>query len=230
MKNILHDLRDFFFPRMCICCGKILSAGEEGLCIDCLCGLPHTKLYNTPGNEMDKCFWGCFPIERASSLYYYSKGSKVADILHGMKYFGRKKLCRQMGRYIASELKPFGFFDGIDFIIPVPLHKKRYRQRGYNQSRLLADGISEKTSIPVIENVLYRSHNNTTQTHKSAYERWHNTLGLFVAGPLSDRLKGKHILLVDDVLTTGATLTSCIDSLKEITDIKISVVTLAWAK
>lgn len=196
----------------------------------CMASLPRTGLLNTPENEMERRFWGIFPVERASALYYYARGGNVSNILYGMKYHGRRKLCLQMGRIIASELIGTGFFDGIDCIMPVPLHKKRFRERGYNQSELLAAGISEITGIDVETGSLIRIHNNATQTHKSSFERWENVSGLFEKTSKADMWIGKHILLVDDVLTTGATISACIDALKVIPDIKISVVTLAWSK
>ena len=145
---------------------------------------------------MERYFWGRFPIVRASSLFYYAKGGKVAQVLYAMKYHNRRTLCVKMGEWIGSELFPSGFFEGIDFLVPVPLFRTRLRQRGYNQSELLAMNVE----------------------------------GLFRATPEAELLRGKHILLVDDVLTTGATLTACADALSSIEGIRISIVTLAWAK
>ena len=147
-----------------------------------------------------------------------------------MKYYGRYRLCEKMGKLMAHELLPTGFFEGIDGIVPVPLHKSRLRERGYNQSALLAKGLSGELKIPVWEKALVRMRNNATQTHKSAFERWQNADRLFQPAKDACRLEGKHVLLVDDVLTTGATLVACADALSEIKDIRISVITLAWAK
>lgn len=228
--NILADIRDLFFPRICLCCGKILSSQEDSVCISCMVSLPRTGILNTPGNEMERRFWGIYPIERATALYYYVKGGLVANILHGMKYHGRRKLCRQMGRVMGTEMLDSGFYNGIDFILPVPLHKNRLRDRGYNQSELLARGISDITSVPVVVDALTRKYNNATQTHKSAFERWKNAEGLFEITENAHSLSGRHILLIDDVLTTGATISACLDALKTVDSIKISVVTLAWTK
>lgn len=211
-------------------CGKKLLVDESVVCLSCLSDLPFTSIGNTPGNEMERHFWGKFPVERASSLFYYAKGGVVASILYGMKYHGRREVCRQMGNWLASELSVTGFFDGIDFLIPVPLHLHRLQHRGYNQSELLAVGISDRTDIPIRSDVLVRTHNNRTQTHKSGYERWQNTDGLFTAAPQAVSLAHKHIVLVDDVLTTGATLTACADVLSSVPGIRISIVTLAWAR
>ena len=118
--NLWTDIRDFLFPRLCLSCGKKLLQSEDGLCISCFSSLPYTHLGNTSGNEMEKCFWGRFPVVRASSLYY-AKGGDVAQILYAMKYHARKKLCCRMGEYMAGELCDSGFFEGIDYLLPVPL-------------------------------------------------------------------------------------------------------------
>ena len=230
MRNLFIDLRDFFFPRLCVGCGKKLLLSEEGLCISCLSDLPKTKILNTPGNEMERRMWAMPNVCRVSSLYYYAKGGNVSKILHGIKYEHRKRLCLQMGRLIAVELKSTGFFDGIDCLIPVPLHPARLRQRGYNQSELLCDGISFCTGIPVVTNALIRVHNNATQTHKTSSERWQNTQGLFAATTQAEKLRNKHVLFVDDVFTTGATLSACISALSTVESIQASIVTLAYAK
>lgn len=211
-------------------CGKKLLVSEQVLCCDCLSQLPFTHLGNTPGNEMEKIFWGRFPIVRASSLLWYSRGGKVAHILAGMKYYGRRQVCRHMGEVLALELQSSGFFAGVDYLLPVPLHPDRLRTRGYNQSLLLAEGISRVTGIPVCDGVLRRVRNNQTQTHKSAWERQENASHLFQLAGDTRVLERKHVMLVDDVLTTGATLTSCAEVLSEIKEIRLSIVTLAWTR
>lgn len=228
--SIWTDICALLFPRLCVVCGKILTPSEEGVCVSCLSKLPYTRLLNTPGNEMEKCFWGRLPVERASSLFFYSKGGMVSDILYSMKYHGRKRLCCTMGRLLAGELESSGFFDGVDVLVPLPLSDKRLRQRGYNQSEWLAEGIRQLTGIPLCTDVVARSRNNVTQTHKSRYERWQNVENLFCLTGKPHLLEGRHVLLVDDVLTTGATLVACADALSGIKGIRISIVTLAWTK
>lgn len=230
MMGILTDIREFFFPRICLGCGKRLMKEERGMCITCMSDLPFTCLDGKLGNAMEQVFWGRFPVERASALFYYAKEGNVARILYAMKYHGQRHLCIDMGRMMARELEHTSFFDNIDYLLPVPLSKARLRKRGYNQSEMLAQGISFKTGIPIFKNGLRRTFNNPTQTHKSQLDRWDNVDHLFQLLPATSALQGKHVLLIDDVLTTGATLTACADALSGVKDIRFSVLTLAWAR
>ena len=209
-------------------CGKRLLQGEEHLCLDCLCALPRIRFYSLGNNEMAKLLWGKMPIERASAFLYYSKGGDVRELLYQLKYYGNQEIGHFLGRCMAKELLSSGFFDGIEGIVPVPLHDKKRKSRGYNQSELLSEGISYATNIPVWSNVLRRKLYTETQTRKGNYERWNNVSDVFEC--VADaNFSGKHILLVDDVLTTGATLVACADALKGIEGMRISVLTLAWA-
>lgn len=231
MTNMLNDIRDFFFPRHCVVCRNRLTAHEQGICLRCDATLPYTRIGDTVGNAMEQCFWGRFPIQRASALFYYAKDGNVAQILYAMKYHEQKKLCRLMGRRMAEHLSGTHFFDGIDYLVSVPLHPSRLRQRGYNQSEELAIGLSQRTDIPLLSNAIKRTKNNATQTHKGSFARWENTHELFAPTECAaDNLRHKHILLIDDVSTTGATLTACADALAGIEKLRISVLTLAWAK
>ncbi len=228
MKAIWTDLWELFFPRCCVVCGKLLLRNEQFLCLHCLSGLPRTNLHLQKENEIERNFWGKFPLERAASYLYYSKGGDVRRLLYELKYYGNKEIGNALGRCMATELQPSGFFDAIDCIIPVPLHRKKKRQRGYNQSECLADGISGVTHIPVASHIIVRDRYSATQTRKTRYERWENVEGLFRC-ECPGLLKNKHILLVDDVLTTGATIVSCADTLRNIEGLRISVLTLALA-
>lgn len=228
MKGIWIDLWELFFPRCCIICGKHLLRCEQFLCMHCLSGLPRTNLHLQNDNEIERNFWGKFPIEHASSFLYYTKGGDVRQLLYELKYYGNKEIGMVLGKYMATELLPSGFFNAVDLIIPVPLHRKKKRQRGYNQSEWLANGISSITHIPVADYFVVRDRYTATQTRKSCYERWENVEGLFSCSN-PELLVNKHILLVDDVLTTGATIVSCSDALKDISGLRISVLTLALA-
>ena len=178
---------------------------------------------------MEQLFWGKIPLERATSFFFYRKGSDFRQILHQLKYGGRKELGAIMGRYMASELLPSGFFKGIDVIIPVPLHKKKQQLRGYNQSEWIVRGIAAVTGIPVNTESVIRKKNTETQTRKSTFERWENVDGIFELRS-SEHLQGKHVLVVDDVLTTGATTVACVSALMEVQGIRISILTLAVAE
>ena len=228
MMTLLSDVWEFFFPRYCVVCGKRLLQGEEHLCLECLCTLPRIHFRSQENNEIAKLLWGKMPIERASAFLYYSKGGDVRELLFQLKYYGNQKIGYFMGRCMAMELFSTGFFDGIEGIIPVPLHDKKRKSRGYNQSELLAEGISSVVKIPLFKDVLRRKQYTETQTHKSNYERWANVMDVF-EGVSLERLSCKHVLLVDDVLTTGATLVACADAFSGVEGMRISVLTLAWA-
>lgn len=226
--SVWIDLWHLFFPKECLLCGGRLPKGVRGLCSECLAGLPRTLLHQQKDNLVERNFFGKFPVERATSFLYYAKGGDVSRLLYELKYYGNQEIGRVMGRIMAAELMDSHFFDGIDLIVPVPLHKRKERRRGYNQSRCLAEGISAVTGVPLRADVVIRSRFTDTQTRKGAYERWENVRELFVCVS-SEVLNGKHILLVDDVLTTGATIVSCADAFGGIPGLHISVLTLALA-
>ena len=219
-----------FFPSRCVICDCLLTEGEEAICLKCQLQIPRTRYHLQPGNKAEQLFWGKIPsLQRVTSYFFYHKGSRMKGLLYAIKYKGRPDVGELMGRYMATEIAPSGFFRDIDLLLPVPLHPKRLRSRGYNQSECLARGISQVTGIPLApRDVLIRQKHTDTQTHQSAFGRWQNMDGVFqLMRP--ELLQGRHILLIDDVLTTGATLTACADALQEVPDVRISVLTLAMA-
>lgn len=222
------DLWNLFFPRTCRVCGRILCPQEEVVCATCLCRLPRTRFHERSDNPVEQHFWGKFPLVRATSFFYYSKGGSARQLLYELKYHGHPEVGVFLGKLLAMELRMSGFFDGVDLLLPIPLHPRRQRERGYNQSERIAAGISAVTGLPVVLDGVVRSRYTETQTHKGAYERWRNVQQLFVC-PDTSRFEGKHVLLLDDVLTTGATLVSCADTLREIPGIRLSVLTVAVA-
>lgn len=227
--TFLTDLWELFLPRHCVICQERLSSSEKHVCLSCLIRFPRTPLLWGEGNELEKDLWGKLPLKRATSYLHYSKGGDVRKLLFELKYYHNSAIGQWLGKCMAQELLPLHFFQSIDYLVPVPLHLKREKQRGYNQSLMLAQGISAVTGIPILPRLLTRKSYNETQTHKGLYERWVNVQNLFTLSTPLD-LTHKHILLVDDVFTTGATIVACADAFSNTNDIQISVLTLAYAR
>ena len=225
-----HRLLDLISPRLCVVCGQRLTVSEETLCARCNLHLPRTDFHLDPyENEMAKLFWHQIPIERATALFYYEAHAETANILYELKYTDHPEIGEVMGRLMAKELKPSGFFDGIDGIVPIPLAKKRQRQRGYNQSLEISRGVSEITSLPIYNKVVRRIAFEGSQTNKGRWERNENVENVF---ELTDEtaINGKHLLIVDDVVTTGATVLACAKELCKAPNVKFSVLALGFAK
>ena len=184
-------------------------------------------MYHTwEDNPMIKQFWGKFPTRKATAWFFYTHGSPYAHMIHLFKYHGRKKIAYKLGQLMSFEIKPSGFFKDIDCIVPIPLHKEKERPRGYNQSEWLARGIADATGLMVVTNAVERTSPTMTQTRKTTRERFDNMKDVFKLKDDS-ALVNKHILLVDDVMTTSATLTACADALREVKGIEFSILTLA---
>lgn len=225
----LSSLSHLFSPRQCVVCGRVLQEGEEALCLRCNMNMPRTGYHLREDNPVERMFWGRFPVVRATSYFFYRKGSDFRHVLHRLKYGGRKDVGEVMGCFMAAELTVSGFFQGVDVLVPVPLHPRKQRMRGYNQSECIARGVMVVTGIPVDASAVVRERHTETQTRKSMFERWENVSGIFaVRHP--ERLAGKHVLLVDDVLTTGSTTTACADALLTVEGVRLSVLTLAVAE
>ena len=225
-----HRLLDLISPRLCVVCGNRLTVTEDTICSPCNLHLPRTAFATAPyDNEMAKLFWHQIPIERASALFYYESHSETANIIYLLKYKNHPEIGEVMGRLMAKELLARDFFDGIDGIVPVPLARKRQRQRGYNQSLEIALGISEMTGLPIYGKVIRRNIFEGSQTTKGRWERNENVEKVFELID-SEAVRGKHLLIVDDVVTTGATIIACTKELVKACNVKVSVVTLGFAK
>ena len=221
---------DFISPRLCVVCGERLSPTERSLCSVCMLHLPRTTYQFSPDdNPVAQLFWHLTPIKRAAALLYYEPHSELARLIYDLKYHDRPDIGEDMGRLMANEMQLAHYFDGIDVLLPVPLSRKRLRQRGYNQSEMLAIGVSDITHLPIVTNALRRKHFVKSQTRLSRHERQENVEDMFELRDGS-RLQGKHVLLIDDICTTGATLIACIDALKNIPGIRLSVLTLGFTK
>jgi len=190
--------------------------------------IPRTDYHNIRENPVEQIFWGRCKVESAAAFSYYNKGSRIRNLIHNLKYKGIKEIGFELGRIYGLSLKSSGFTQSIDLIIPVPLHPAKKRSRGFNQSEIIADGISGATGIQVNCKAVIRIVSSSTQTKRSRYERWVNVEGIFsITDP--ELIRGKHILLIDDVITTGATMESCINELLKTEGVKVSVAALAYA-
>lgn len=222
---------DFISPRTCVVCGGRLSTTEEDICVTCNIHLPRTDFHSCPtDNPLAKIFWEKIPIERATAMFYYEPKSAAAHLIYSLKYFSHPEIGVTMGRMFASELQSTSFFDGIDVIVPIPLSRKRRRKRGYNQSEEIARGISHCTKIPINTTCVKRKTYRQSQTRLGFWQRQDNVEETFHVTKHGMALTGKHVLLVDDIVTTGATITACAEALKGIGDIRFSVIALGYTK
>lgn len=223
------DFANLFFPNICQACGIPLVKKESIICIECGYKLPRTNFHYFEENPISRIFWGRANIHAATSFLFFNKGGNVQKLIHQFKYKGNIETGKHLGILLGRDLLKSDLFKKVDIAIPVPLHSKKLRKRGYNQSSIIAQGISLAMKIPYDCNTLIRTEFTETQTKKARYSRWENVRGKFgLHNPES--LTEKHILLVDDVLTTGATLEACAQVLLEIPNVKISMVTLAYAQ
>lgn len=229
IRRYIRACADVFFPRLCVVCGTRLALDEQQLCISCLHQLPLVRFASFTENPMADRFVGLFPIVRAASCFHYQKGATVNRILFDLKYHDNPQIGYVLGRFMGRMLLARGFFDEVDVILPVPLSRLRRWQRGYNQSEWLARGVSAITGIPVCCDAVRRVRNNPTQTRLDRWRRLENVDSIFGLTRHSSALSGKHLLLIDDVFTTGATMLSLCDTLKTIPGVRFSILTLAWA-
>ncbi|MCD8262328.1 MAG: double zinc ribbon domain-containing protein [Bacteroides sp.] len=219
-------LLSLLYPRTCLVCEGRISSQEKILCTACNMQLPRISHYPKGREELEKLFWGKAEIRRVSSWFYYTKGSRYRSLIYQLKYNGYKASGEILGSYMATELQAENFFEGIDLLVPVPLHPQKLKERGYNQSQWIARGVSRVTNIPVATGNLYKHTPTSSQTRKSVYDRHTHTAGTFALCD-KEQFRDKHILMVDDVLTTGATLTACSRILLEIPGTQVSILTLA---
>lgn len=233
-----NDMLNFLFPRYCWICGNRLSVSEQHLCSQCLTDLPRTNFHLRQDNPMEMLFWGCFNLVHAAAFFYYHQNTPTSEILYLLKYKNCPEIGEYMGEIYAHEIlfsehnHQCSFFSDIDFIIPLPLNLNKLKQRGYNQCDAICRGLAKATQIPVLYDVVERTIANTTQTKKSRVERELNVEQIFrLTGSVEQRaiLMGKHVLLVDDVCTTGSTLKSFASVFQSIPDLRISILTLGLA-
>lgn len=228
IRHIFHSLFHLFFPHICIGCGTDILPRESLLCVKCITDLPETNFHPYNDNPIEKIFWGRLPLLYATSHFYFTKGGVMQYLMHQLKYKGNKELGLQLGKMMGAHLQDTERFNNIDVLIPIPLFSVKEKHRGYNQSTIICNGMAEIIHVPILQDVVIRTHNTETQTKKSRTERWQNMDGVFqlVNG---QAIAGKHVLLVDDVVTTGATLEACASELLKAGCSSISIATLCYA-
>jgi ComF family protein len=226
--NILTDLKHLFYPHICTGCGTDILADDNLLCAKCFVNLPATLYAKYPNNPIEKIFFGRMPVAAAYAEFYFAKESLIQHLIHQLKYKGNKEIGVYLGEMMGRTLQKSSRFNGIDGLIPLPLYPDKERKRGYNQAAVICNGMSAVMNIPVYNNVLIRRMFTETQTKKHRTERWENVAESF-AIKNEELVKGKHLLLVDDVVTTGATLEASGSHLLKIEGVKLSIAALTIA-
>lgn len=222
----VQELLKLIFPSLCCHCGEPLVGDEKYLCTQCLVHIPWAKHASYSNNDAELRLSGRIPFQAAAALLLFRKGNVAQTIIHQIKYHGNTGMANQYGTMLGMELKQSNRFNDIDYIVPVPLHSRRKRQRGYNQSELICEAVSKVFNRPVVANNLYRKQFTTSQTHKNRQDRMDNMTNVFdVRHP--EQFENKHILLIDDIITTGATTENCYQALSSIPDLRISIAALA---
>lgn len=232
MKNnlavYLDDFLSLVYPRLCYACGQPLFANEEVICFPCRNELPQTRYHEQPDNPAAQVFWGRCRLEAVAGYYFFRRGGRVQHLLHALKYHRAPEIGVFTGKLYGHQLKNAVGFSHASCVIPVPLHPKKQQLRGYNQSEMFARGLSESMGIPVNTHSLIRTVASATQTRKSRFKRWENVKTIFALGDASE-IRNQHILLVDDVITTGATIEACANVLSHVEGLTISVASIAIA-
>lgn len=228
MKSIFHNFLNLFFPDLCVVCNDRLTEGEQHVCTDCLLLLPKTNFHLHPDNRLERFFAGRIPFQHIAAYAYFVKGGSIQSIIHELKYRRNPQIGSFVGELCGENIRGSQFIANIDILVPVPLHPKREKQRGYNQSLEICKGISRMTGIPIDNNTLIRKVNNESQTKNVRFDRWKNVEDIF---SITDEIpfQNKHILLVDDVITTGSTLESCAKEILKCEGAKISIYAVGTA-
>lgn len=226
--NLFNDFLSLVYPDTCSACQSALQNQEFVLCTSCRYTLPYTRCHNQADNPVSRLFYGRVLISNGAACYLFQKAGPVQELIHQFKYKGRKEVGLEIGRLYGLDLKDAPGFDQAEVIIPVPLHLQKFKKRGFNQSELFANGLGGSMQLPVNTSALVRKMSTGTQTRRSRFNRWKNVESIFhLQQP--EVVRGKHILLVDDVVTTGATLEACAKVLLEAEGVVVSVAAIAVA-
>ena len=223
---MLKPLFNLIYPKICYACGDAIQGKREHICISCVANLSFLKIQDFENNPIQQLFWGRVHFEKATAFAKFENNGRLQNLLHALKYKGVKEVGTTLGELAALDIGTTNFFDDIDVILPVPIHKKKRKKRGYNQSQYIADGIRNITELPIDSSSIRKEVHTESQTRKQRYERFKNTTKTFTLLN-KDKLKDQHILLIDDVVTTGSTLEACASVLLKIRNVKLSLLTIA---
>ena len=227
LKEIKDSFLHLLFPHVCTGCGSDVLNEETVLCMRCVDAMPESNFEMHPGNPVEKTFWGRLPLVGATAQFYFTKESLMQHLMHQFKYKRNKDLGLQLGRMMGEQILKSGRFT-VDALIPLPLFPAKEKRRGYNQATVLCQGMAESMNIPVLDNAIIRPQHTETQTKKGRIERWRNMEGKFIlVNP--DAIRNKHLLLVDDVVTTGATFEACGNELLKAENVRLSLASLCVA-
>ncbi|PWD99508.1 ComF family protein [Marinilabilia rubra] len=228
IKKYLSGFSALIFPSLCKGCGTSLGTPQKALCRACESSLPRTYFEKVPKNPVEQVFWGRTRLELATSIFFYRKGELLQSLIHQLKYRGIKSNGTYLGSIAGKVLVKESLQQKFDLLLPVPLHYRKQKKRGYNQSEIICEGINSVTHIPIDKTSVIRTVHSDSQTRRSRYERWENVEGIFrVIHP--EHLENKHILLVDDVVTTGSTIEALYIALKKVQNVKVSVLSIGLA-
>ena len=228
LQSIISATVHLFYPHVCTGCGSDLIQQDNLICLKCITDLPETNFAQHAGNPIEKIFWGRIPLVAAHTQFYFSKESLIQQLIHQLKYKGDQEIGIYLGEIMGRSLLNSNRFKNIDYLIPLPLFADKERKRGYNQAAVICKGMSDVMNIPVLLHVVNRKRFTETQTKKHRKERWENVADSFIVADL-EKIKGKNILMIDDVITTGATLEACGNAILAAEDVKLSVATLCSA-
>jgi len=226
--QIKESLSQLIFPHVCEGCGSDIIDSNQMLCLRCLSSLPQTNFHLHGNNPIEKLFWGRLPVTYATAQYYFTKESMMQHLIQQFKYRANKELGLYLGKLIGNSLMQSNRFLSIDALVPLPLHEAKERRRGFNQATILCNGIAEVMGKPVLKNAVIRNTPTESQTKKNRVERWQNMDRRFELVN-ENQISGKHVLLVDDVVTTGATLEACGRELLKANNIQLSIATLCFS-
>lgn len=229
MNHLIEDFISLIYPRTCAGCNQVLNKFEKGICLNCQADLPKTNFHKFRGNPVEKILAGRVNYSWATAFLFFEKDAKIQSMIHALKYKGNALIGKKLGQFMGEELRSSALVNDLEMIIPIPLHSKKLAIRGYNQAAVIAEGLSEGMQVPYSEKYLIRSKFTDTQTRKNRFERFTNMQEVFGIGDNTLLSPTAHVLLVDDVITTGATIESCANLLQHRAKHKVSVGVLAMA-